>query len=249
MSTIEHCQTKVGWIRVSPVYRKMSAATRTPEAEGLDVVLVGSFNPAIFHPEWFFRQGIVTEQDANEAKVQDVSGEITIVQICGILLQCVSDKFGFSTKNISNAERMQDMTRQTFRLLSHTPITACGINPHVHYLVASDAYWHKIGHTLAPKELVWNEILDRPGMQSLTIKAPRNGDFPGEINVTVEPSAKHRPGVFVKANNHYAIPEAAVHDRAAELVMKFIEAEWKPACNMARKVAEQIFTRITPDHE
>ena len=64
----------------------MSAATKTPEAEGLDVVLVGSFNPAIFHPEWFFRQRIVSEQDSKEAKVQDVSGEITIVQIGGILI-------------------------------------------------------------------------------------------------------------------------------------------------------------------
>ena len=178
----------------------MSAATKTPEAEGLDVVLVGSFNPAIFHPEWFFRQGIVSEQDAKEAKVQDVSGEITIVQIGGILIQCVSDRFSLGTKNISNAERMQDLIRQTFGLLSHTPITACGINPHVHYLVGNDAYWHKIGHTLAPKELVWDELLEQPGMHSLTIKAPRKGDFPGEINATVEPSMKHSPGVFVKVN-------------------------------------------------
>lgn len=110
----------------------MSTATRTPEAEGLDLVLVGSFNPAIFHPEWFFRQGIITEQDAKEAKVQDVSSEITIIQMCGILLQCVSDRFSLGTKNISNAERMQDLIRQTFSLLSHTPITACGINPNVH---------------------------------------------------------------------------------------------------------------------
>lgn len=227
----------------------MSAATRTPEAEGLDVVLVGSFNPAIFHPEWFFRQGIVTEQDAKEAKVQDVSGEITVVQVCGIMLQCVGDRFSLATTNISYAERMQDMIRQTFSLLSHTPIVACGINPHVHYQVGNEAYWHKIGHTLAPKELVWNGLLERPGMQSLTIKAPRRGDFPGEINATVEPSVKHRPGVYVKVNYHYGLPREAVHAGAAELVLKFIDAEWKPACGMARSVAEQIFAKIEPDHD
>ena len=227
----------------------MSAAMRTPEAEGLDVVLVGSFNPAIFHPEWFFRQGIVSEQDSKEAKVQDVSGEITIVQMCGIVIQCVNDRFSLSTKNISSAERMQDLIRQTFTLLSHTPITACGINPHVHYLVGNDAYWHKIGHTLAPKELVWDGLLENPGMQSLTIKAPRSGDFPGEINATVEPSAKHPPGVFVKVNYHYGLPREAVHAGAAELMLKFIEVEWKVACGMARKVAEQIFSKIEPNHE
>ena len=227
----------------------MSVATRTPEAEGLDVVLVGSFNPAIFHPEWFFRQGIVSEQDAKEAKVQDVSGEFTALQIGGILLQCVSDRFSLGTKNISNAERMQDLMRQTFSLLSHTPITACGINPHVHYLVGDIALWHKIGHTLAPKEPVWNDILEKPGMQSLTIKSPRGGDFPGEINATVQPSAKHRPGIFVKVNYHYGLPGEAVHAGAAELTLKFIEAEWKPACGMARKVTEKILEKIKPDHE
>lgn len=227
----------------------MSVTIRTPEAEGLDVVLVGSFNPAIFHPEWFSRQGIISDQDSKEAKVQSVSGEITVVQFGGILLQCVNDKFSLGTKNISNAERMQDLIRQTFGLLSHTPITACGINPHVHYLVGNDAYWHKIGHMLAPKDLVWDELLEQPGMQSLTIKAPRKGDFPGEINATVEPSAKHLPGVFVKVNYHYGIPLDAIHAGAADLALKFIEAEWKPACGMARKVAEQIFTKIKPDHD
>ena len=178
----------------------MSNVTRTPEAEGLDVVLVGSFNPAIFHPEWFFRQGLIAEQDALEAKIQDVSGEITVAQLCGLRLQCVGDRFSLGTNNVSLAERMQDLILQTFTLLSHTPITACGINPRVHYSVVSTDYWHKIGHTLAPKEPVWNDLFEQPGMQSLTIKAPRTGEFPGEINATVEPSMKFPPGIYVRAN-------------------------------------------------
>ena len=227
----------------------MITSTRTPEAEGLEVVLVGSFNPAIFHPEWFFRQGLIAEQDAQEAKIQDVSGEITVVQLCGMRLQCLGDRFSLGTSNVSLAERMQDLIFQTFTLLSHTPITACGINPQVHYSVGSIEYWHKIGHTLAPKEPVWNDLLDRPGMQSLSIKAPRSGEFPGEINVTVEPSMKFRPGVSVKANYHYALPPETAHTGAAELALKFIRTEWKSACGMARKVAERIFTTIKPDND
>jgi hypothetical protein len=178
-----------------------------------------------------------------------VGAEITVLQICGIQLQCLGDRFSLGTQNISNAERIQDLIRQTFSLLSHTPITACGINPHVHYLIGNTAYWHKIGHTLAPKELVWNDLFDRPGMQSLTIKTLREGDFKGEINATVEPSLKHPPGLFVKVNYHHGLPRESVHAGSAELVLKFIEAEWKPACGMARKVAEQIFNKIKPDHE
>lgn len=227
----------------------MSAATRTPEAEGLEVVLVGAFNPAIFHPEWFVRQGIIADQDAKAAVVQEVSAEVTLVQVCGIQLQCLSDRFSLATTNISHAERIQDLLRQTFSRLSHTPIVACGINPQIHYLVGNVAYWHKIGHTLAPKELVWNDLLEKPGMQSLIIKAPRVGEFSGEINVTVEPSAKHAPGLFVKVNYHYGLDRQDVHGGAARQVLRFVEAEWKTACGMARKVAERIFTKIEPDHE
>ncbi len=222
----------------------MSAAPRTPQAEGLDVVLVGSFNPAIFHPEWFFRQAIVAEQDAKEAKIEEVSSEITVVQLCGMRIQCVSDRFGVGTMNISVAERMQDLILQTFTLLSHTPIIACGINHLAHYSVSNIESWHKIGHTLAPKELVWNDLLEQPGMQSLTIKGPRKGEFPGETNVTVEPSAQFSPGIFVRVNYHYGLPRETVHAGAAEQALKFIKSEWKTACGMARKVAEQIFTKI-----
>lgn len=227
----------------------MSAATRTPEAEGLEVVLVGSFNPAIFHPDWFLRQNLIGEQDAKEAKIQDVSGEITVVQLCGMRLQCLGDRFSLGTSNVSLAEKLQDLILQTFTLLSHTPVTACGINPRVHYSVGSVDYWHKIGHALAPKELVWSELVEQPGMQSLTIKAPRKGDFPGEVNLTVEPSMKFPPGVFVRANYHYGLPPETAHAGAAELALKFIKSEWKPACGMARKVGEQIFAKIKPGND
>jgi hypothetical protein len=137
---------------------------------------------------------------------------------------------------------------QTFTLLSHTPILACGINPGVHYSIANLDYWHKIGHTLAPKDLVWNNLLEQPGMQSLTIKAPRKGEFPGEINVTVEPSAKFPPGLFVRVNYHFGLSPETVHAGAAEQALKFVRAEWKSASGMARKVAEEIFGKIKADN-
>jgi hypothetical protein len=227
-----------------------AAAPRTPEAEGLGVVLVGSFNPAIFHPEWFLRQGIVTEADANEAKLQDVSPEVTILQLSDMLLQCVSDRFSLSTRNISVAPRMQDFIRQLFRVLLHTPIRACGINPHVHLRAADEKYWHKIGHTLAPKEPVWNELLGSTGMQSLTVKAPRPpSEYPGFINITVEPSVKHHPGLFVKANYHFGLEPGPIHAGSAARVLKFIDSEWKQASEIARRTAETIFEKIKPDHE
>ena len=115
-----------------------------------------------------------------------------------------------------------------------------------HYLADTTDYWHKIGHTLAPKQPVWEALLKEPGMQSLTIKGKREGEFPGEINVTVEPSARHNPGICVRSNYHYGLPLAKVHSGASELLLQFLRTEWKPACAVAKRAAEQIFDKIKP---
>lgn len=243
-----HCQVASKSLKTfsSP---NMPAVTRTPEAEALDLVMVGSFNPAIFHPEWFLRQGLIVEAEAQQAQVAEVSAEVTFLQLCGFQIQCVSDRFSIGTSNISVAERMQDLVLGIFAKLPHTPITACGINHGVHYLVGDAAYWHRIGHTLAPKDLVWNGLLENPGMQLITIRGERGGPFPGEINVTVAPSVQYPPGIFVKSNYHYGIAPDKVHAGAAEQALKFMRSEWSLANAMARKAAEQIFTKIPAPHE
>jgi hypothetical protein len=218
---------------------------RKPEAEGLDVVVVGSFNPAIFHPEWFLRHMLVGDEDAKQAEIQVVSGQVSEFKISGLRLLCLPDRFAFGTANVSLQPKLQDLLLQIFTLLPHTPVGACGINPWAHYQVESTEYWHKIGHTLSPKDLIWKDLVKNPGMQSLVIKAPREGDFSGEINLTVEPSLLFSPGILTKSNYHYHLPADSVHAGGAELLLKFLKAEWNVACGMARDVANKIFEKIT----
>src|SRR5262245_47805712 len=120
-------------------------SNRTPEAEGLDVVVVGAFNPAIFHPDWFLRQRLIGEDDAKEAKIKVVSNELSELHVCGLRILCIAERFSIGTSNISQAPRLQDLLSAVFTLLSHIPVTACGINPWLHYSVSSVDYWHKIG--------------------------------------------------------------------------------------------------------
>ena len=226
----------------------MAATTRTPEAEGLDVVVLGSFNPAIFHPEWFLSQKLIDEQDAKAATVSVVSHEFTNVLLCGVKLFCLPDRFSLGCSNISQAARIQDLFGQVFRLLPHTPITACGINPYAHFSVGTIDYWHKIGHTLAPKDLVWDGLVKQPGMQNLTIKALREGEFSGEFNITVEPSTSFPAAICVRSNCHYGLPKELVHSGGAAMLIRFIESEWNTACAIPRRVANTIFDKIKPDN-
>jgi hypothetical protein len=215
------------------------------EGEGLDVVLVGSFNPAIFHPEWFLRHELVGAEDALKAEVKVVSGPATEMKIAGVTLKCIADRLMLGTSTISYSERMQDFFFHIIRLLPHTPIAACGINPWANFPCGTEERWHKIGHKLAPKDLIWDEILEKSGMQSLTIKAPRNGDFPGEINVTLQPTEPNviRYGLWIRVNYHFPIPNDAGLQRN-DKVLSFLKAEWKTATEMPRRIANQIFSKI-----
>jgi hypothetical protein len=235
------------------IFNEMAVNNPTPVAEGLEVVVIGSFNPGIFHPAWFLHQNLIDQEEADsqETKVNVVGREVTEIQICGIKLQSLSDRLAVSTANISQAARIEDLMIQIFTLLSHIPVTACGINAHAFYSVSSRQFWHKIGHTLVPKELIWNELVDSPGMQSVTIKAPRKGEFQGEIYLTVEPSMDPRfdPGLFVRSNYHYPLPKETLHSGSTELLMKFIKTEFGKASEMAKVTANKIFEKIRPDDD
>jgi hypothetical protein len=231
----------------------MSVNERTPAAEGLEVVVVGSFNPGIFHPEWFLHQKLIDEEEANSAdtKVNVVGREIADVHLFGIKILCMNDRLSLTTTNISQEARIQDLAIHIFTTLSHVPVTACGINPYAYYSLNSRSYWHKIGHTLVPKGLIWDDLVKAPGMQTLIIKASRDGDFPGEIYLTVEPSMdlKFDPGLFVRCNYHHSFSKDTLHAGSTDLLLKYLKSEWKTACGMARIMANKIFEKIKPDNE
>lgn len=222
----------------------LSMASRAPDAEEVSIVLVGSLNPGIFHPEWFRRQGILLPQEAEEAKTRIVSPEVTEIRFLDMKLDVFPDRFILETSDVSRAEKLQDIVINVLTKLPHTPIAACGLNNGIQFDLNDEEYWHTIGHTLAPKELVWNEVLEKPGMALLMIKAVRTGDFPGEVNVNVAPSKKFVHGLLVSSNFHYTVPPSEGDEPNSERVVKYVQQMWKPALEKARSVAYRIFDTI-----
>ena len=222
---------------------------RAPDAEDISVVLIGSFNPGIFHPEWFRRQEILVPQEADEAKPRVVSPEVTEVLFLDMKLNVFPDRFILETHDASRAEKLQDVVINVLTCLPHTPVTACGLNNALHFDLKDEAYWHKIGHTLAPKEPVWNHVLERPGMEMLVIKGEREGQFPGHINVTVAPSKnpKMPRGIYIHSNFHFPVPRNESGMPDSDLVVPYIETEWKNALEQARRVAYRILSEIKPN--
>jgi hypothetical protein len=215
------------------------------EEEFLAVVCIGSFNPAIFHPQWFIRMDLINEVDAAASSVKVLSHEVTDVSFSGIELQSLPERLTFKTPNPARYEQLQDLLIKTLQTLPHMPMRACGINRALHYKVDTEDYWHKIGHSLVPKEPIWKTIFPDPLTRSVGIQQKRKGAFPGEINIDVVPSVKYIPGLFVQSNWHYGVPESK-QAVSCEAVIEYLRSEWKEASSQASVVADAIFKNIRP---
>jgi hypothetical protein len=213
-----------------------------PASEEISVVLVGSLNPAIFHPEWFVRQDLLSRGEADRAETVVISPQVANVRFPDFGLQVLPSRLSVRTSDVSKAPRIHDLVIGILTKLSHTPVTAAGINQLLQIPTNGESDWHKIGDTLAPKDLIWRKLYDqRPGLLNISIQFPRKEPFPGYANITVQPSASIPNGVTVSSNIEFQTVDQV---GSAPQVVEFIQSEWDSAIKEANRVAELIFRRI-----
>jgi hypothetical protein len=112
------------------------------------VVLLGNFNPAIVHPEWFDRNQIlppsevreIAEVRKNEVKDLDglklkfissnvfVSSIETRLNLPSYRINVTPDRFEATTSRKEKFEELPKFVGATFKVLEHTPISSLGIN-------------------------------------------------------------------------------------------------------------------------
>ena len=195
-----------------------------PEFSGVSVVLLGSFNPAIFTPAWFALHELLPKSAAENAELQVAHPGLTVFSTEWLQLQITTDRFQAATRSAPNI-RVHDFVARVFgEHLFHTPVSALGINRYVHFRAQSQNARDRVGRMLAPVE-PWrpcfeNVKLDSEHirMRSLTIGvAQPEGRPPGRsVNVTVEPSARiddDQSGIFVGVNDHYVVGVDGIEGR------------------------------------
>ena len=52
-----------------------------PDVSGVEIVLVGSFNPPIFHPEWFAKYGIINSAEKDAAEIELIHREFAFFRM------------------------------------------------------------------------------------------------------------------------------------------------------------------------
>jgi len=171
------------------------------QSEAPSIVLVGSFNPAIFHPEWLLRHALISEDDNKAAKVEIVHKQLSKFSLAWLSIDVMHDKLIARTNDVSSSLPMRDLVVSALKILDHTPISKMGINLDLSYKIDEEEIWHRIGDNLVPKKY-WNELPERVGMKAVTVQSPRPDDLNGYVQITLTPIKSDFTGVHFSVNNH-----------------------------------------------
>jgi len=210
-----------------------------PQIRGLSLAMIGEFNPTIFQPRWFSSENILTVEEAESAVVQIVHPDVTSFGLPWLNLTVQRERFDAICTAQPYFERLAGLVSKTFQLLRHTPIRMMGINNEAHYRASSIDTWHALGHKLAPKEF-WKEFFADPGLQTLTIRqTPRTDDQNGHRQVTVEPSVRTTPGVFIATNDHFILGGQEI--LGATKAVDLLQTRWSDSIAFS----EDVFSRIS----
>ena len=210
---------------------------KTLEIDSASIVILGSFNPAIFHPSWFKANGLIKPEEADKAKLEFTTPLISIFRVEWFRLQVEAQKFVIQTENETHFELLSDLVMGTFSLLEHTPVSAIGLNRGMHFKMDSEESWHAFGDRIAPKD-IWQGVLEEPGLLSLVMQGPKqkpNQKSERYVVVRIESSMRTTPGIYIDVNNHFGIK-----DNDLQKVLNILKESWRDVLISSRKIADQI---------
>lgn len=221
-----------------------------PEISGVDIVVRGDFSPAIFTPAWFALHDLLPKGAADNADLKVAHQQVTAFDADWLRLQVTVDSFSADTSQAPWV-RVRDLVVRVFKEhLIHTPLRAFGVNHGVHFRLENAEERDRIGRTLAPTA-PWGACghalrLDGEygGMTSLTMSQlrPEGRAAGGQINVTVEPSARipGALGVYVRVNDHYAIDVGA--SETAERLISLLEENFEGSLKRSEEIIDQVIS-------
>ncbi len=217
----------------------------SPETQALSIVVVGRFNPAIFHPLWFSNFNIFSQTDVNEAKdtFNVVHRDIANFQIDWCHFNVTENRFMVLTRMDAYFERLRDLVVQSFDHLHHTPVKALGINPEADFNLRTDEKWHNFGHRFAPKD-DWKAITDNPGLQELIIKdETKKGDYEGYSLIKLRPSEKLNYGLFINLNEHFELGEFDPQNGTKKL-LEVLNSQFLPTLEKWKKIHNHLTSLV-----
>jgi len=211
----------------------------TPEIKGAGVVVLGSFSPQVFQPAWFARYELIPDSEADEAEIQIVHPQIVSFSTSRFEIKVEQNRLSVISAVVPSHSAIRDLVIGLIDLVPHTPMTAIGINAQYHFRLASREDLDAIGFALAPPDN-WTNHMSYTGMEHLRVQGQRNDrDRPGMLRVTVQPSTRTVPGVYIEVNDHYALQDQG-DTSSTEQARDVLNREWDSSLGRSDEVAQDV---------
>lgn len=208
------------------------------KSQAHSIVVLGDFNPIIFQPLWLSSNDMLPKKDVDEVENPIISREVTAYDVAGFHLQVDQQRIVISTRDDSRIPIIRDIVLGSLTLLEHTPLRAIGFNFELHATMVSEAAWHSLGHFLAPKK-AWSDLIESPGMQSISMLGKRKNCSADSLSITVKPSRP--PSVVASINQHYNLLQELNRERNKKAI-QILQEDWPGFLTFGKESALEILS-------
>jgi len=208
-------------------------------ARELSLVVVGDLNPAILHPTWFAAQGLIKDAEAQDSAIEVVHKEVALWELDWLKVHATTSRLQFFSEKEAFFLPLRDLMIGTLTLLSHTPISALGVNWGSYYQFPDNKSFQKFGHDIVPKER-WMKALKNPVTARVTVNSDRDDNFEGQIHTSVSGHNKFPLCVYIAINDHFKLNSSSPMTTTEQVTVR-ITAAWDKSEQRPQQVADELF--------
>jgi hypothetical protein len=187
-------------------------------------------------------KGLIREKEAEEANIAIIQEQVADFKTEWFRMMVLQNRFLVHTLDATHYGPVRDLVAGIFSLLSHTPVNQITLGRSFHFQMDSTDDWHKVGHSLAPKE-VWKPFIDGPGLRSMTIEGMRKGAARGRLFVKIEPSIPVANGVFIEISEEHKLRDG--DEVSAEWVSVLLNKHWDAMMEYGEVVARGLLEEVS----
>jgi hypothetical protein len=215
-------------------------AADTADLTGNNIVLVGTFDPTLAQPATLLKEEIIRISDMPDMVIELLFPDAVSFRLPWMSALIETNRV-MVTNTLTNPapEPIRDFAVDLIDLMKSARIKAMGINTNHHFGTTGPDAINRLGHILAPKEKIWDTVLDRPLLLTMTIRGQRTGDIEGNINVRVEPSTRIEYGVYIEVNNHFEVTDQEMEKEPKGLANRLLD-QWVPSIQKAEEIITMI---------
>lgn len=215
------------------------------------IVLLGSFNPSIFHPAWFAQNEVISHEHAGSSEVGVIHNQVASMTLGNqIRVTCEANRFQVEVSKAPEIILLDLVSKVFGDLLPHSRVHSFGINKSVHFRASSADKRTEIGRMFAPTD-PWGEFGKRilrsegalvGGLMSLRMREIKNDDVTtGSLEARIEPSQAldQMSGIYVAVNRHFELREYKEGSGAIEAI-RILDQEFVQALKDSDEIIDHI---------